>query len=88
MTNSTQSSSRPRTFVGITGASGHLYAETLLRELVRAGRGVDVSITDAGCKVLRHERGVEAGVEGEKLQENLASWLGPEIAEHIKVYGS
>ena len=72
-----------RIFVGITGASGHAYAAALIRSLARAGVAVDVSVTEAGCKVLRHELGVDAGVRGERLTagsthaaEELARWLG------------
>lgn len=64
-----------RFFVGLTGASGHAYAERLIAELLRAGCDVDLSITDAGCKVLRHERGVEAGIQGEQLEASLPAWL-------------
>ena len=38
-----------RFFVGITGASGHAYAEALVRGLVAGGHGVDLSITRAGA---------------------------------------
>ena len=58
-------STRPlRFFVGITGGSGHIYAERLIAELLLAGCHVDLSATEAGCKVLRHERGIDAGVPG------------------------
>ena len=50
-----------RFFVGITGASGHAYAEALVRGLVAGGHGVDLSITRAGALVIRHELGVDAG---------------------------
>ncbi len=63
--------------MGITGGSGHAYVECLIVELLHAGCEVDLSITDAGCKVLRHELGVEAGVRGELLGAGLAGWLGP-----------
>ena len=59
----------PRFFVGLTGGSGHIYAERLVVELLRAGCSVDLSITEAGCKVLRHERGVDAGTRGEGLAD-------------------
>lgn len=75
-----------RYFVGITGASGHAYAAALIPALVRAGAAVDVSITDAGCKVLRHELGVEAGVHGEMLAQNLAAWLGQDIAAQVRAF--
>lgn len=75
-----------RFFVGLTGASGHVYAEALLRALVGAGHEVDLAITEAGCKVLRHERGVEAGVRGEALAANLGAWLGEDVARSVRVF--
>lgn len=77
-----------RYFVGITGASGHAYASSLIRGLVRSGCAVDVSVTDAGCKVLRHEQGIEAGLHGELLALNLAQWLGADIAAHVRCFDS
>ena len=77
-----------RYFVGITGASGHAYARELIRGLVRAGVAVDVSVTDAGCKVLRHELGVDAGTHGEKLASQLDSWLGSDIAAGVRCFDS
>ena len=77
-----------RFFVGITGASGQVYAAALIRELVAAGNHVDVSVTDAGCKVLRHELGVEAGEHGERLADGLAAWLGPSVAERVRAFDS
>lgn len=65
-----------RYFVGLTGGSGHAYAERLVIELLRAGCEIDLSITEAGCKVLRHELGIEAGIRGERLLESLPGWLG------------
>ena len=73
-------------FVGITGASGHAYAARLVSALVRAGHGVDLSITAAGCKVLRHEEGVEAGRAGELLAANLTGWLGADEAAGVRVW--
>ena len=77
-----------RYFVGITGASGHAYAEALVRCLVAAGQDVDLSITGAGCKVLRHELGVEAGAAGERLAEALPGWLGEEVAARVRAFQS
>ena len=77
-----------RYFVGITGASGHVYAQGLIRALVGAGHEVDVSITEAGVKVLRHELGVEAGARGEHLSDALPSWLGSTIAAHVRAFQS
>ncbi|MEM1449119.1 MAG: UbiX family flavin prenyltransferase [Planctomycetota bacterium] len=86
-------SSALRFFVGITGGSGHVYAERLIAELLRAGCDVDLSITEAGCKVLRHERGIEAGVRGELLEDALPGWLGPlgigdEHLARVRVFAS
>ncbi|HUR27753.1 MAG TPA: UbiX family flavin prenyltransferase [Planctomycetota bacterium] len=77
-----------RFFVGITGASGQAYAAALIRELVVAGNSVDVSVTDAGCKVLRHELGVEAGTHGEELTEHLSAWLGASVAQRVRAFDS
>mgnify|MGYP002622629022 CR=1 FL=1 len=44
-----------RIFLGITGASGSVYAIRLLQVLVSAGRPVHVSISPAGAEVLRQE---------------------------------
>jgi 4-hydroxy-3-polyprenylbenzoate decarboxylase len=77
-----------RYFVGITGASGHAYAQGLIRALVAAGHEVDCSITPAGCKVLRHELGVEAGEHGERLGQALGDWLGAEVAARVRGFDS
>ena len=75
-----------RFFVGITGASGHAYAEALIRELVRAGGDVDLSVTSAGLQVLRHELGVDGGERGERLPDVLADWLGSDTAGRVRTY--
>jgi 4-hydroxy-3-polyprenylbenzoate decarboxylase len=76
-----------RYFVGITGASGHAYAEALIRALVAAGHDVDLSITEAGAKVLRHELGVDSGERGERLGEVLEAWLGA-AARSVRAFAS
>ncbi len=75
-----------RYFVGITGASGHAYSRALIRALVAAGRDVDVSLTGAGVKVLRHELGIDTGERGERLASMLAPWLGPEVARGVRAF--
>jgi 4-hydroxy-3-polyprenylbenzoate decarboxylase len=77
-----------RYFVGLTGASGHAYAERLVRALVAAGHEVDLALTEAGAKVLRHELGVDAGQRGELLAGNLEGWLGAECASSVRVFHS
>ena len=54
--------------------------------LVRAGATVDLSITGAGCKVLRHELGVDAGKGGERLAEALPGWLGESVARSVRAF--
>ncbi len=77
-----------RFFVGLTGASGHAYAERLIRALAAQGHGIDLSVTGAGAKVLRHELGVEAGAGGELLAEALPAWLGEDVAQHVRAFRS
>ncbi len=75
-----------RFFVGITGASGHAYAEALLKALVACGHDVDVAITEAAAKVMRHELGIDPGPHGEKLGAQLGAWLGPAATERVRVF--
>lgn len=76
-----------RYFVGITGASGHAYAEALVRALVAAGYGVDLCLTASGAKVLRHELGIEAAPP-HGLAGALPGWLGPDVAAAVRVYAA
>jgi len=66
-----------RYFVGLTGASGHAYAARLVAALTAAGQDVDLSITAAGAKVLRHELQLEAGADGARLAEAVREWAAP-----------
>ncbi len=75
-----------RFFIGITGASGHAYSTALVRELVRAGHDVDLSITDAGAKVMAHELGVDPGPGGRDLEACLDEWLGQETAASVRAF--
>ena len=75
-------------FVGITGASGHPYAAAVIRGLARAGHSVDISVTGAGIKVLRHELGVRAQPDGRLDRETLAQWLGEEEASRVRSFAS
>lgn len=77
-----------RFFVGLTGASGHRYAERLVRALVAAGHAVDLCATPAGSKVLRHELGVDAGPGGERLAAALPGWLGEDVARSVRAFPS
>jgi 4-hydroxy-3-polyprenylbenzoate decarboxylase len=71
-----------RYFVGVTGASGHLYAERLIRALTAAGCGVDLCVTESGARVLRHELGIDAA----SLSDGLEAWLGAAPAASVRVF--
>lgn len=75
-----------RYFVGLTGASGHAYALTLVRALLECDQQVDVSITDAGVKVIRHELGLDVGPGGVRLRDALAERLGPVSADKLRAF--
>ena len=77
-----------RYFVGITGASGHAYAARLIGALVQAEQDVDLALTAAGAKVLRHELGIDAGARGERLGAVLPGWLGAETAARVRTFDS
>lgn len=72
----------------MTGGSGHPYGERLVKELVAAGVEVSLSITPSGCKVLRHELGVDAGPKGMRLAAALEGWLGADVAAHVQAFGA
>jgi 4-hydroxy-3-polyprenylbenzoate decarboxylase len=48
-------------FVGVSGASGAPYAARLVQALVAAGCALQLSISESGILVLRHELGLPAG---------------------------
>jgi 4-hydroxy-3-polyprenylbenzoate decarboxylase len=75
-----------RYFLGLTGASGHAYADALVRALVHAGHELDLCVTPAGAKVLRHELGIESGAGGRDLARALPGWFGPGIARSLRAF--
>jgi len=77
-----------RFFLGITGASGHAYARALLRAAVAAGCDVDVSVTEAGAKVMRHELGLDPGARGEALESVLPELVGPTGTVTVRAFAS
>ena len=62
MTNVTQSS-RPPFVVGITGASGAVYATRLLEVLVELGHHVHLTISRSGQTVLKQELSLDVDLE-------------------------
>lgn len=75
-----------RIFVGISGASGHAYARTLLSALLNLGLGVDLCLTPAGAKVLAHEEGVHADERHLLPASELDRWLGAGASERVTCY--
>lgn len=75
-----------RYFVGLTGASGHRYAQGLVRALAAAGHDVDIAVTAAGVKVLRHELSIDAGPAGERLGACLEAFAGREHAPRLRAF--
>jgi 4-hydroxy-3-polyprenylbenzoate decarboxylase len=87
----------PPLVLGITGASGAVYAARLMEVLLRAGREVHVSISPAGADVLRHELGIAMDLERFDSQDVLSRQaaalamlacgsdaVGASTAEHVR----
>ena len=51
---------RHRILLGVTGASGSVYARRILEELVRARAEVHLVVSEAGTRVAGHELGVKS----------------------------
>ena len=75
-----------RYFVGMTGASGTLYGERLVRALIESGHEVDLALSPAAIKVLRYERGIEAGENAATLERALPDWLGADVASKLRAF--
>lgn len=75
-----------RYFIGMTGASGSIYAERLIKALVECGHDVDLASSPSAVKVLRFERGIEAGENGVQLSACLPEWLGEEVARSVRAF--
>jgi 4-hydroxy-3-polyprenylbenzoate decarboxylase len=72
------SAERPRSVaLGITGASGALYATRTLAALLARGLHVELVVSDYGKRLLRDELGDEAAIE--RLTTFLSAKYGPEI---------
>jgi 4-hydroxy-3-polyprenylbenzoate decarboxylase len=67
--------SEPRIVVGVTGASGAIYAVRTVRALLLAGREVDLVVSAYGARLLRDEAGLD--LEEETFPEFLARTEAP-----------
>lgn len=70
---------RPRYVVGVTGASGAIYARRFVRRLLAADCRVDLIVSPAGRQVLSQELGYEADWECSRRWP--AAGVPPEVAE-------
>ncbi|MFD0711155.1 UbiX family flavin prenyltransferase [Paenibacillus sp. GCM10027626] len=73
---------KQRWAVGITGASGSIYAIRLIEMLLSAGHAVHLVITDAGWRVLKEELGWNAA----KRQQALEAVFGEALAGARLIY--
>jgi len=71
--------------VGVTGASGTIYADRLIRCLLEAGCGVHLVVTDAGRQVAAYE--MDWQLTGEKTADG--AWLQKHFAsDQVTLYGN
>jgi len=70
--------------VGITGASGSIYALRLIEELLRAGKQVPILLTDAGRQVLAFETGLSLAEEPQACLEQLREYF--QLGDRLQCY--
>ena len=70
--------STPRVAIGITGASGALYATRTVAALLERGLHIELVVSDYGRRLLRDELGDEASID--RLAAFLAGRYGPGVA--------
>jgi flavin prenyltransferase len=68
-----------RVIVGVTGASGAIYAERLLKALIEEGHAVELILSHYGARLLKEERDLPG--DPRKLAEALVSRYGLRLAE-------
>ena len=72
--------------MGITGASGVVYAECLLRELLLGDHEVKLLITDAAKSIMAHELDFKLEGKREEAQKQLREWIGLDSANECLEY--
>ena len=78
----------PDLVVGITGASGAIYARRLLQVLVNSGRRVHLTISPSGAEVLAHELGLSIDLTDFDPQRLLDNDANERACETIGVQAS
>jgi 4-hydroxy-3-polyprenylbenzoate decarboxylase len=76
----------PRILVGVTGASGSIYAERLIGELLVRVPRVYLTVTEAGAAVVRHELSTRA--DGFSLARAAAGEVDAAHRETLRVFRS
>jgi 4-hydroxy-3-polyprenylbenzoate decarboxylase len=75
----------PRILVGITGASGSIYAERLIQVLLDSVPRVYLIVTESGAAVARHELR-EAAADRFSLVSTIRGNVAPEWREKLRVF--
>lgn len=72
--------------VGITGASGAIYAERLLKALKEAKERICLTITGPGMRVVHDELGWVLSGDKVETEKNLREYLGYTLEDHTFSY--
>lgn len=72
--------------VGITGASGAPYAQTLLRYFYRRKISTHLLITKAGLQVIKEEINLDLGKTPKTLEKGLESFIGEEYKKFVVLH--
>lgn len=80
---SAQGSDQAEIVVAISGASGAIYAQRLLRALIEAHRRMALLVTEPARLVIAHELGVSLPEKDQ--QSAVEAWLGGEAAQLVRV---
>jgi 4-hydroxy-3-polyprenylbenzoate decarboxylase len=75
-----------RYVVGVTGASGSIYARRLIEVLTKKGNQVYLIITRPGREVWSNELEIELGKEKEMIEENIRQNLGYDKDDKSIIY--
>lgn len=77
----------PTYTIGITGASGAIYAKQLLEFLIRNDNRIDLVISETAKGIIEIELGVHLGADKDKVVERLGGLLDmEEIGDSLRYY--
>ena len=72
-----------RIIVGITGASGAILGERLIKYLLEAGNEVDAILSPSAVVVFREELGIRLGEKHSQIRKNLLKHYGNPKGLHV-----